>query len=590
MKMKNLLFWLLPFFILAITQCYYETTESNYEADNQRGVVTTLKEEKIYDTATIKDKDSFDGSTILVVLDQKTGGINKPHKKSFFGSFEIEDIEDLTEIIGDIDSKLYLNKEQFHQILKIKLPQNNKENVLNVRTKLEKVEGILYAGPNYYFKPATGSNDPRFVSNEQWGLNGTNGIKAPAAWDITTGARSILVGIIDTGIVNHEDLRANVLPGWNFEDDNSNTSNTYDGHGTQVAGIVGAVGNNSTGIAGVAWDVSLIPFIVGNNERTKSDNVADAITSAINGNIGILNFSLYSELPGVQVYKTALQNYSGLFVCAAANEDINLNDGNIHYLGFYNTLSQLDNVIIVGAIDSNGNRWSGSNYGKNTVHLFAPGDNIVSTHLNHGYYVDSGTSFAAPHVTGAAVLLKSVHPNLTAAQIKTILINNVDKNSKLTSFCTSGGQLNVQKALISQGTVVGFMDINFNYSGVSGTIGRFYLFTSGKWAFVERGFEKSPTSPTWFPITNANPFANTLRASLPDSIKNSLGSRTINTQVQVLIPATDPRFGRHYAGVTVNVVITKTGVTISGGNTIVPVGADMHYCQIFKIANKQGNL
>jgi subtilisin family serine protease len=387
-------------------------------------------------------------------------------------------------------------------------------------------------------------------------------------------------------------LSANVLlPGWNFENGNSNT-NDIENHGTAVAGVVGAVGNNSQGIAGVAWEVSLIPFVTcnGGNHTTFSEQVASVIRFAW-GNIGILNFSRYSERPNTDVFEYAIRNYSGLFVCAADNQNKNLDDGSNPYWGFYNTLGKLDNVIIVGAIDSNGNRWvgngTGSNYGKDTVHLFAPGDNILTTNYNNSYETVSGTSFAAPHVTGAAVLLKSVHPNLTAAQIKTILINNVDKTTKLANLCTSGGQLNVQKALDSQGAVVGFMDISYNYSGVSGIIGRFYLFTNGKWAFVERGFNWNPRNPTWIP----KPFANTLSTGpMPSTMKNRLLLRTINTQVQVLVPATDPRMGNNYAGVTVNFSISRNGVTITGGNAIEPVGADMAYNTIFKIANKVGNL
>jgi len=582
MRKKKLILWLLPLVIISITQCRHETTEAYNEVGYQRDVTI----EHI--------KDDFDGSSVLIIMDKKTGGINKPHKMDFFGSFEMEYIEDLTEITGDIDSKKYLNKEEFYQILMIKLPTDSKENVLEVIRQLEKVEGILYATPNYYIYPAVAPNDTHYTLGDQWGLNTTYGINAPAAWDITTGSRGILVGILDTGInAAHPDLNKNVLPGRNFEYNNNNTNNT-DGHGTQVAGVLGAVGNNNQGTAGVCWEGSMVPLVIGNNDRFLVDRVASAVSFAINNNIGILNFSQggFDPNANLQVIHSVVQGYYGLFVCAAGNENANINSNT-----FYYNFSRLNNVIIVGAINSSGNRWtstyngytSGSNYGNTAVHLFAPGGSIISIVNGNGYLFNSGTSLAAPHVTGVAALIKSVLPHLNpqfeAKYIKDIILNNVTVYPALAGLCTTGGRLNAQAALTSLGTVVGFMDIKYNNSGVIETIGRFYLFTNGKWSFVERGFIRNPLgTPTSNAIVN-----NILVDPMPTAITNFLGNRTINTPVIVLVPANDPLFDFRYVGVTANFTISSNGVTITNPNIVTPVGAGINYF-IFKIDNKQGTL
>jgi subtilisin family serine protease len=547
-----------------------------------------------------------------VVIDKKIGGINKAHKKSFFGSFESEYIKDLTEITGDIDSKEYLNKEEFHQILKIKLPKDSKSNVLDVIKKLEKIEGILYASPNYYLYPAVHPNDIRYdgpsLTTGQWALKGTYGIKASNAWDITTGARGINVGILDYGISPHVDLNNNLFPGFNFVDYNSDTNDT-ENHGTGVAGVVGAVGHNGEGIAGVCLEVSLVPLKIitsgyNNEYKALQSRIIVAISCAMSWNIGILNCSQVPvtndtqnlTITTCQPLYNAIDNYKGLFVQAAGNEGGNINpNGNIYTRHYYVGLRkrnnvERNNVIIVGAINSSGNRWvhpidGGSNYGNSTVHLFAPGDGIRSLVQWGGYDTFSGTSFAAPHVAGAAALLKSVYPFLTALEIKNALLNNVTKYSAVSGYCSSGGRLNVQAALNSLGTVVGFMDLKYNKSGVYEKIGRLYLFNNGKWTFVERGFRTEPlnTIPSY-------PLANSLQMGhVPAAIGNFLGNRKITTPIEVLIPAFSRGMGNHHSAVTVNIEITKNGVTITDGNSIRAFDAES-YCHVFKIAKKQGAL
>jgi len=621
MRKQNIALWLLTLVILGMTQCRHENTEVYNEAGYQRDVATVPVEEKIYCNATVED--DFDGSSVLVVMDKKTGGINKPHKMSYFGSFEMEYIIDLTEITGDIDSKEYLNKEEFNQILMIKLPKDSKENVLDVIKQLEKVEGILYASPNYYLYPAaTHPNDTLYGGTSptigQRALKGTYGINAPATWDITTGAKGINVGIIDSGIATHDDLNANLLPGWNYVNNTSNTDDN-EGHGTRIAGIVGAVGHNNTGIAGVCWEVSLVPLKIYPSTNTQpgalESRAIQAITFAKNENIGILNFSIDPAfgypihsltINTFQALYSAIDSYSGLFVQAAGNDGGNFNiSGNVHTHLYYEGLrrrrviisgvehtEERDNVIIVGAINSSGNLWvnssEGSNYGDSIVHLFAPGGDIESTYRWGGYNTDSGTSYAAPHVAGVAALIKSVHPDLTTLQIKWTILNNIGASLVPYNYSSSGGRLNAYNALTTQGAVVGFMDLKYNNSGVYEKIGRFYLFINGKWKFVERGFRRDPQTT---PNLVSYPLANKLQMDpVPVAVGNFLGSRVINTPIEVMIPANNSSLGNHYGGITVNIKITSSGVTITDGNYIRTIGANAYLCHIFKIANKVGTL
>ena len=202
------------------------------------------------------------------------------------------------------------------------------------------------------------------------------------------------------------------------------------GHGTHVAGIIGAQGNNEIGISGVAWNIRLVSLrVFDSNGYGYLSDVKRAIDFATNENIPILNYSggSSSDHNGC---KKAIENYPGLFVCAAGNDNQD-NDSHGYFPGNYN----FDNLISVGAININGNRptslqWQvdengkpqGSNYGATTVDIFAPGDTIVSTVptsvYSKGYVRYEGTSMATPHVTGVAALMLSINPNLTPQQIK----------------------------------------------------------------------------------------------------------------------------------------------------------------------------
>jgi hypothetical protein len=501
------LFLVLP--LVFLVHCQNEDFEDQKSAISRAASGEIQREEKIYSKATIED--DFDGNSVILVMDKKTGGMNKRHNVNFFGSFEKVYVEDLTEITVDV-KKALINEEKFHQILMIKLPTDSKENVLNVIQKLEKIEGVLYAGPNYFLYPGAEPDDPDYESGRQWGLNGTYGIQAPAAWDITLGSNDAIVGvrvgIIDTGIAPHPDLNANLVKGRNFvAGGNVDDTNDTQGHGTHCAGIVGAVGNNNTGVSGVCWNVNLVPLKISNTNTGSSsttDSVIAAIKYAENSNIPILNLSWWNFANDINL-KTAIANYSGLFVCIAGNGNTDI-DQNPNYPGSFSG----DNIITVGAIDSNGNRRSTSNWGAKSVDLFAPGGSIYSTSHTGSYVTMSGTSMAAPHVAGVAALIFSLHPWMSGAELKYALRYGVD-DLKETGLCSTNGKINAAIAVTYISTV-GSMNIYFNGSQLKtvqgATVGRihlgkFYLFRNNTWAIVEmRGALSNPINnfdPNDFP-------------------------------------------------------------------------------------------
>ncbi len=323
--------------------------------------------------------------------------------------------------------------------MQINLCDSSSAKILKSIKELNQIEGIISAEPNYYYEISQLPNDPSVNNGYLWGLTETNGIKASSAWDISQGDKSIRVGIIDTGIVNHVDLRANLVSGWDTFNNNNITTDDTHFHGTHVAGTIGAVGNNNIGIAGVNWNVTLVPLQAADTTHLFSaSDVIEAIQWAeskwgTNEQIDVLNYSVGGFGSSTAV-REAIKGYHGLFVWAAGN-----NNSDVDTLISENGSFDLPNLISVGALKSDGHRpdvsdWGydrnenaqGSNYsssGKN-VNIYAPGDNIFSTVLDNGYDYKSGTSMAAPHVTGVAALMLSVNPNLTARQLKSIIIKS----------------------------------------------------------------------------------------------------------------------------------------------------------------------
>jgi len=348
----------LPILILCMAQCQNDFGERQtgiYRSATSAEPVEIQWEKKVYWTGTIDDH--FDGKRIAIVMDKNVGGVNKVHDKNFFGDIEIESIRDLTYFTIDADeiNKLGIDWENWRQLLCITLPGDSKENVVRAIRHLETIDGIRSAEPGGSAWPTvTEPNDPSYGS--QWGLKGPAGIQAPLAWDITTGTDNVRVGIIDSGIANHPELNSSMIAGKDYYNNNTVTNDDPIGHGTHVAGIVGALGNNREGISGVCWNVTLVPLQVVYYDTYYSGwyfdifAVIDAIHYATQSGIPVINYSA-----GWNTYhaleKQVISQYPGLFVCAAGN-----NNSNNDTTPFYPANHQLPNLIAVGAIKENGER------------------------------------------------------------------------------------------------------------------------------------------------------------------------------------------------------------------------------------------
>lgn len=322
-------------------------------------------------------------------------------------------------------------------IVLIYLKDKNPHAVTNAVAKLSSSPYIVYAEPDYIEEMHIISNDPLY--NQLWGIQKIN---APLAWDYTTGDSSISVGVIDTGIdQNHPDIRENMwttwngrlIYGWNFAD-NSSDSMDIDGHGSHVAGTIGAVGNNRIGITGVCWQVRVAALKFGLD-------VASAIAAIDFANyykISILNAS-WGGRAYSQALKDAIDQYDGLFVASAGNDGTN-NDVDPMYPASYDC----KNIISVAAVDPYDTLARFSNYGLKTVDIAAPGTNILSLDLAGEYSPLNGTSMAASHVAGAAALLKSSMPNISTITLKRIILSSAMENPELKGKILTGGILDME--------------------------------------------------------------------------------------------------------------------------------------------------
>ncbi|HEV7530002.1 MAG TPA: S8 family serine peptidase [Solirubrobacteraceae bacterium] len=345
---------------------------------------------------------------------------------------------------------------------------------------------------------AVAPNDPSF--SLQWGdrnvgqaipfqeseeklggpLSGTPGAddRAYEAWEVTTGSRSIVIGEADTGVdYKHADLAANIwanpggvggcqkgthgfnvlepLRGCEPLDEEPLGKTSYDGHGTHVAGIMGALGNNATGVAGLNWQTSILPvkWLSSANGSNSTEKLIEALKALVAAkqagvNIRIVNDSpTFSGTPFSQALSNeidVLGENNILFVTAAGNTgDNNDEESKRRYPCGYDR----PNEICVTATDNKDQLPSWANFGKATVDLAAPGVSIYSTLREGNYNYLSGGSMAAAQVSGAAALILSARPTMNTAELKADILNNVDPLASLASKVRTGGRLNVAKAM-----------------------------------------------------------------------------------------------------------------------------------------------
>ncbi|HEX6718354.1 MAG TPA: S8 family serine peptidase [Pyrinomonadaceae bacterium] len=364
----------------------------------------------------------------------------------------------------------------------LRVAQVNPADTSNAIEALRARPDVMYAEPNFIRKALVTPNDPRYP--QMWGLNNTgqpstvggnpgtpgNDIRAEQAWNITTGSRSVVVGVIDSGIdINHEDLHDNIwtnpaevpgngidddgngfvddIHGWDFAHDDATVfdytepsyppsdsyAGDFDDHGTHVAGTIGATGNNSLGVVGVNWQVSVLPlkFLTEEGTGTSADvlkafayakamkQLWDSSGGTKGANIRVLNNSYggggfsQAELDAIR----ALSDAGILFVVAAGNEDL-FND----LYPTYPTNYISPNLISVAASAGGGYKAFFSNWGEATVNVTAPGEYILSTTPKNTYNFFSGTSMAAPHVSGSAALVCAQFPNITMQKLRSLIM------------------------------------------------------------------------------------------------------------------------------------------------------------------------
>lgn len=360
--------------------------------------------------------------------------------------------------------------------------------------KLSKHKSISIAEPNYIIKAISTERqlatpaDPRF--GDLWGLHNTGqagglvdaDIDAPEAWDITKGSRDTIIGIIDTGMdYNHPDLAANrwvnpgEIAGNGVDDDNngvvddvygfsafSNNGDPFDGegHGTHVAGTIGAVGDNGVGVTGVNWNVTLLPcqFLGPDGTGSTAGAIAciDYFTN-LKVNHGV-NVRATNNSWGGGGYSEALKlaiqagnNAEILFIAAAGNSAQNA-DVTPHYPAGYD----LPGIVAVASTDRNDNMSGFSTFGPTTVDVAAPGSAILSTLPGNTYGSLSGTSMATPHVAGAAGLIWSLSPHLNINEVKQILLESGESLPALAGKILSGKRINLDQALAAADPVPGF--------------------------------------------------------------------------------------------------------------------------------------
>jgi subtilisin family serine protease len=405
---------------------------------------------------------------------------------------------------------------------------------------------VLYAEPNYILHADITPSDSHFVAGRQASMNT---IGAPQAWNTNTGSSSIVVGVIDQGIdTNHLDLAANVwtnpmpgsvagitgdLHGYNFVDNSGTVFSGADSetHASHVAGIIGAVGNNNKGVAGVNWTVGLMSLkfldadgfgetvdaIRACNYAREMRNLWETTGHTKGANIRILNASFggagftQSFLDSIN----ALNAANILFVAAAGNTpDDGTREPNNDLVPHYPSNFNAPNVIAVAATDqSDALASSFSHFGGTTVDLGAPGDTILSTtpHCSNPgpppkpcepsftdpngdtYSFFSGTSMSTPHVAGSAALLWSQNPNLAVAQVKNLLLLNGDVRPSLIDKTLTGRRLNIGNSFqslaendnINPGAVTNFhinsqngrtLNLGWTASGDDGATGQASLY------------------------------------------------------------------------------------------------------------------
>ena len=300
-----------------------------------------------------------------------------------------------------------------------------------IRNFLSRSSHLLELQPNFRYKAFSGadpeiqkswalSNHGQEISNWGVGVSGMD-LNVDGAWKVSTGSQKVKVAILDTGINRaHEDLQNNVSKdeewGWDFIHQNSNPLDD-NGHGSFCAGIIGADWNNQKGTRGINQYVNLLSvkvldFLGQGSTATAIEGIEYSMLKGAH----IINASWGGKQFDPALFETVKKaTEKGILFVAASGNASNSNDD--LETAVYPASFKIPGVLSVAAYDPNGKRTSFSNFGRTSVHIGAPGLEIFGVELG-GYGFRSGTSFAAPHVTGVAALLKSNEPQMNGVMLK----------------------------------------------------------------------------------------------------------------------------------------------------------------------------
>ncbi|MSR70045.1 MAG: hypothetical protein EXS17_06850 [Phycisphaerales bacterium] len=301
-------------------------------------------------------------------------------------------------------------------------------------------------------------NDPSFASQYPLLNTGQSGgtigadIRATAAWSIVSSNPTLIIATLDSGCSPHPELAGRILLGKNIPLNTTDTTDVCSGHGTHVAGILAAQGNNAAGIAGLCWDALILPVVVVNPCSGFESYVADGLTWAVDANADVINMSLQYSLGSTYLY-------SAVQYAAAQGVPMIAATGNSNAAVAWPAKWQ--ETIAVAASNRFDVRWTNSNFGPE-VDVTAPGESVYSLGLLSGYGTRTGTSMATPHVAGTVALMLAMYPTMSATSIRTTLMATArDIGTVGFDNYTGSGVINVAAAVAqARDTNPGLADMN----------------------------------------------------------------------------------------------------------------------------------
>lgn len=321
-----------------------------------------------------------------------------------------------------------------------------------LKTYFMKKYNPYYAEPHYLYltndlanenKYSTSTNIPNdlLFAKYQWNLPA---IETNKGWEISKGNTNVTIAVIDTGAdLNHPDLKGNLIEGYNVIDSSRQPIDDV-GHGTHVAGIIGAVVNNNEGVAGISWYNKVMPIkALDSSGAGTTYSVAEGVIWAADHGAKVINMSLGNYADSEFLHDAIKYAYNrDVVIVAATGNDNTERPG---YPAAY------PEVFSVSATDAKMNRASFSNYG-DYVDVVAPGESIASTYLNNQYAALSGTSMATPHVAALAGLIRSRNPNLNNEEVMDLMRESVvDLGDTGRDKYFGYGQVDIYKALKAAG-------------------------------------------------------------------------------------------------------------------------------------------